>query len=179
MGPLALADAGLVRFFASRISIAPWVGFSVGATIVLVTATMSWQRTWIYENGTTLWTDTLRKNPNCWLAHNNLGVALADEGQVGRAIAEYQKALAIKPDYAEADKNLGVVFFRIGDTNQAITQYQKALKIDPNDAEVHNNLGMTFAQARDENDAIKEYQKAIDIQPANAEAHNNLGISLF
>ena len=39
--------------------------------------------------------------PDCWMAHNNLGVALAGRGQIDEAIAHYRKALEIKPDCAE------------------------------------------------------------------------------
>jgi tetratricopeptide (TPR) repeat protein len=39
-------------------------------------------------------------------AHFNLGVALADRGQVEEAIAHYQKALEIKPDFVDARRNL-------------------------------------------------------------------------
>ena len=76
-----------------------------------------------------------------WLAHNNLGAALAGRGQVDEAIAHYQKALEIKPDYAEAHNNLGAALAGRGQVDEAIAHYQKALEIKPDYAEAHNNLG--------------------------------------
>ena len=55
-----------------------------------------------------IWEDTVAKAPGNARAHNNLGVALADRGRIDEAIAQYQKALEIKPDYAEAHNNLGL-----------------------------------------------------------------------
>ena len=75
--------------------------------LVAVLAVLSWRQSRMYADIETLYRTTIDRNPDCWMAHNNLGNALADRGQVDEAIAHYQKALEIKPDYAEAHNNLG------------------------------------------------------------------------
>ena len=40
-------------------------------------------------------------------AHNNLGVALAQQGRMDEAIVQFDQALRLKPDYAQARANLG------------------------------------------------------------------------
>ena len=57
--------------------------------------------------------------------------ALLQKGRVDEAIAHYQKALQIKPDYAEAHYNLGIALQQKGRMDEAITHYQKALEIKP------------------------------------------------
>ena len=47
------------------------------------------------------------------------------------AIAQYQKALQIKPDNAEARNNLGNALLQKGRVDEALVQYQKALQIKP------------------------------------------------
>ena len=42
-------------------------------------------------------------------AHNNLGIALYQQGRAAEAIREFQEALRLKPDYADARRNLDVV----------------------------------------------------------------------
>jgi len=42
-------------------------------------------------------------------AHNGLGVAYARIGELPRAIEEWRKALAIRPDFADARENLSRV----------------------------------------------------------------------
>jgi Flp pilus assembly protein TadD len=101
----------------------------------------SWQRTRVFESEDAFWTATLAKNPDSWIAHNNLGNLLLHKAQLDEAIAQYQKALGIDPNNAEAHSNLGVALFQKGQLDQAVAQFQKALEIDPHYARVHSNLG--------------------------------------
>ena len=105
------------------------------------------------------------------IAHNNLGNALLQKGSVDEAIAHYQKALQIKPDYAEAHNNLGNALLQKGSVDEAIIHYQKALQIKPDYAEAHNNLGNALLQKGSVDEAIVHYQKALQINPDYAEAH--------
>ena len=45
-------------------------------------------------------------NPENYMAHNNLGVALARQGKIDMAIAQFQEALRLRPDGVEALDNL-------------------------------------------------------------------------
>jgi tetratricopeptide (TPR) repeat protein len=95
------------------------------------------------------------------------------------AISQYQMALQIKPDYAEAHYNLGNSFSQLGRMNQAVSQYQMALQIKPDYAEALVNLGNSFSQLGRMDQAILQYQKALQIKPDDAEAQRNLGTALL
>ena len=179
MGPLALAGAGLAQLWHVAVPGKRWVPASFCAGLLVLLGTLSWQRARIFRNEETLWTDTLAKNPDCWLARNNLGVAFFQMGRTTDAIAQYEKALQIKPGYAEADKNLGVAYFQTGQVDKAIEMYQDALKIDPRDAEAYNKRAMAYARKGQADKAIADCQKALEIRPGYVEAYNNLGIVLF
>ena len=111
-------------------------------------------------------------------AHNNLGGIYRDEGRTGEAIAQFQMALGINPDFAEAHNNLGVVFAQQGRKGEAITQYQKALAIKPDYAEARYNLGNALLRQGDAAEAISCYQKALAIKPDYMEVQNNLALVL-
>jgi tetratricopeptide (TPR) repeat protein len=179
MGPLALAGAGIVRLRDFPIPGRSWLSPALGAGVLLILAILSWLQVWVYQNQETLWRDTLARNPNFELGHNNLGIALRQRGQVDEAITEYQKAVALDPYYVDAHYNLGIALSLEGRLDEAVAEYQKAIKIDPGNALVHNNLAITFAQKGRLDEAIAEYQKALAINPDYAEGHNNLGMALL
>jgi tetratricopeptide (TPR) repeat protein len=180
LGPLILAAAGMTALPGLLRTRKPFLEPMVCATLLLVLGTLTWQQCGMYVDDETLWQATLRRNPDCWMAHNNLGFdLLTREGQVEEAIAHCRKALEIKPDYAEPHHNLGLAFFQQGRLDEAVSQYQQALEIKPDLTPAHFNLGIIFFQQGRLNEAITHYQKVLETKPNNAVAHNNLGLSFF
>ncbi len=106
------------------------------------------------------------------------GNSLLSQGHFDLAITQYQKALALWPDSADARCGLASALLQKGRRDEAIIQYQKTLEIDPDYAEAHLNLGACFLQKGRIDDAIAEYQKAIALNPASAIFHNALGNAL-
>ncbi|MCE0497749.1 MAG: tetratricopeptide repeat protein, partial [Methylacidiphilales bacterium] len=172
--PCAAGMARLVDFVFPKKS---WLQAGLCAGFLLVLGVLSWQRAWAYESIDKLWTDTIARNPTCWMANYNLGLILFQKGRGDEAIAHYQKALEINPNYAEAHNNLGNALFQKGQVDEAIGQYQKALEIDSNFSLACNNLGFALAQKGRVDEAIGQYQKALEIDPNNDDAYNNLGIA--
>jgi protein O-mannosyl-transferase len=131
-----------------------------------------------WRNSETLWTHTLACTTNNIIGHNNLGNELTRKGQVDEAIAHYQTALQIKPDYAEAHYNLAEALLKKGRMDEAIAHYEAALQTDPNYFEAHNNLGNAFMRTGRVDEAITHYRRALQINPDSAGTQVNLGNAL-
>jgi superkiller protein 3 len=69
-----------------------------------------------------------------------MGVTLQEQGKLDAAIVAYQRALEIKPVYAEAYYNMGNALQEQGKFDAAIAAYQRALEITPAYAEAYNNM---------------------------------------
>ena len=99
-------------------------------------------------------------------SHYNRGNALEDKGDYRAAIAEYRKALALRPNYTEAHYNLGTALHYKGDQNGAIAEYRKALDLKPDYAPAHYNLGWILADTGKKQEAALEFQQAYHLNPS-------------
>jgi tetratricopeptide (TPR) repeat protein len=147
--------------------------------LLLLLVFSTWRQTGVYHDLVSLYTATLVKNPGCWMAHYNLGIALNDRGKTDEAMAHYQRAIELRPSYAEAHYNLGRLLAQKGQLDDAVTHYEKALEINPADAEAQNNLGVTLFGIGRVDDAIAHYQGALKIRTDYAEASCNLANALL
>jgi len=152
-------------------------GLMIGVLGVLMVC--AWQQTAYWQNSETLWTHTLAYTTDNNVAELNLGSAFLKKGQLDEAIAHFQKALEIKPDYADAHNNLGKALLQNGQLDEAMAQFQKALDIKPDHAEAHNNLGAALLKKGGVDEAILHDQEALQIRPDFVEAHVNLGNALL
>ncbi|MEC7767177.1 MAG: tetratricopeptide repeat protein, partial [Pseudomonadota bacterium] len=119
-----------------------------------------------------------KKFPQSFLLWNLLGVANNAQSKLDEAIAAWNKALLIKPDFAEAHNNIGAAFLSQGKFDEASAAYDKALLIKPDYANAHYNLGITLQELDRLEEAVASYTKAIALKPDYTEAHYNLGNTL-
>ena len=107
-----------------------------------------------------------------------MGLALASQGRLDEAMAEYRAALKLKPDYVEAHNNLGYALASRGRFAEAIAHYRKALQTGAHYAMIHRNLADALAHQGQLDEAIAQYQRTLEIQPADVLACYNLGNAL-
>ena len=117
----------------------------------------------------------LKQFPNSIILHNILGATNSSLGRIETALVCYEKAIKIKPDYAEAYNNLGTTLQSKGDVDAAIESYRKAIEIKPVFAEAYNNIGTCFQKKGAYEEAIKNYRLALKKNPDYAEAYFNIG----
>jgi tetratricopeptide (TPR) repeat protein len=107
-------------------------------------------------------------------AHNGLGVALLEQGNLASAQAEFEQALRLDGRHVAARNNLGMVLEMQGRATEAITQFEEVLRIQPKNPEAHNNLGKTLAEQGQLSQAIGQFAEALRLKPEYPEARDNL-----
>ncbi|OBQ33400.1 MAG: hypothetical protein AN487_20465, partial [Anabaena sp. CRKS33] len=108
--------------------------------------------------------------------YTNRGLVRAELGDKPGAIDDYNQAIKINPNDAQAYNNRGNVRDDLGDKPGAIDDYNLAIKINPNLAQAYNNRGIVRNELGDKPGAIDDYNQAIKINPNYAKAYNNRGI---
>jgi tetratricopeptide (TPR) repeat protein len=175
-GIIALAVALVMRVAESLRTPAAVYGFA--AIVLPVLALLTWRQAGMYTDTETLWRRTLARNPDCWMAHCNLGFLLRNQGHIKEAMEHYHKAIQLNPNSFEALNDLGIALAAEGRFDEAIENFRKAIRINPNYAEERYNLGNALAAEGRFDEAIKNYRKAIQINPNYFEALNDLGNAL-
>jgi protein O-mannosyl-transferase len=157
----------------------PLIGRLTGIAVFLALSLCTWKQVHIYRDEETIWGDTLTKNPNAWLAHNNLGFLLRQAGRTEDALVHYEQALRIQPDSPEACNNVGAILLDLGRINEAMGYYDQALRLNPSRAEAYYNLGTALARLNKNEEAVSYFEKALQIKSDYFEAHNNFGNVLY
>ena len=140
---------------------------------------LTWRQSELYRDAMTLYQDTLEKNPDCWMAQNNLGIALESAGRPQPAIEYFQQALRLNPDFPDAHANLGNALFETGRLQESIEHLERALSLNPNHAAAHNNLGAILVQAGRPQEAVEHYKQALKLKPNSPEVYTNLGNLMY
>lgn len=115
---------------------------------------------------------SLLENPE---VYSNRGVAYHLAGQIDSAIAEYDKALSMNPDFAYAHSNLGIAYYALGHINRAVQEFIAAINLDPELVEVHYNLGVAYKSKGEFDTAVRELQWVHNADPDDADCHFQLG----
>ncbi len=174
---IAFLTATAVRGFA-RFASPAWCGPLIAAAVLLIFGSLSWRQSHMYRDIFALYDTTLARNPDSWVAHLNLGVALDDIGQPAEAVPHLQRALELKPGFPETLNSLGSALNRLGRPGDARPHLEEALRLQPRFASAHNNLGVSLIGLQQADAAFAAFQRALEIDPTFTSARVNYGWAL-
>lgn len=114
-------------------------------------------------------------NPQDHIFYNNRGIAYSEKGEHDLAIKDFDKAIELKSDYAEAYNNRGNVYDEKGDFDKAIADFNMAINIKSEYAEAYINRGVVYGKKYMFDESIINFNTAIKINQYHAGAYFNLG----
>ena len=189
-----------------------YIEVAVLIALVVLYGWASYERNLIWKDEMSLWTDVLKKSPHKARPHNLFGVALTNEGNYDKAIAEiatslsispnpiryvalgnvyrekglfdaaiaqYFKALSLKPDFHDVYVNIGNVYMKMGLLDRAMDEYRKTMQFNPTCLEAYINISAVYGLKRQYEDSLHYLSKALELDPDNPDAHYNLGVTYY
>jgi protein O-mannosyl-transferase len=158
-------------------------------------AALTWDQSRQYADAQTLYRTTISRNPECWLAYNNLGLILAASAgptfarssdpasarltpeatrAYEEAVGHFTEAARLKPDLWLAENNLARVLLALGRVDEASVAVTEALRLKPDDDDAHFNRGLILAKTGRPVEAISEMRESIRLSPDRAGLHTEL-----
>jgi tetratricopeptide (TPR) repeat protein len=113
------------------------------------------------------------------LHYSNEGVTFTEQNKLQKAIRYFNRALEMKPNYAEVLVNKGIALRRQGKLEEAMRYYNWALQINPVDVKAWSNKGIVLGRQGKLEEAMRCYDKALAIEPSYHKAWNNKGIAFY
>jgi superkiller protein 3 len=94
------------------------------------------------------------------------------------AIANFQRAIRVKPDYIPGHLALAYTYGLIPNYVQAEAEFKRVLELDPQDATARYNLAFVYLNEQRTNEAREIFQQILTADPNSAQAHFGLGSTL-
>lgn len=194
---LGLMQAGLWPAMADRWAYVPFIGLFIiiswgvydfgtkwqfrkfglsliAGALVSMLMILTWFQVRHWANSISLYQHATDVTVDNDVAHNNLGAALYQKGNIDESIIHFIEALRIMPGYAKAHTNLNTALASHINIDYAIVRMQELLRLYPNSPALYYNLGNLYRKKGELDNAISQYQKALTIQPNFIQALNNM-----
>ena len=104
------------------------------------------------------------------------GLRLAQRGILKEARDEFDKAIRLKPTYAEAFSARGNVRNRLMQNTLALEDFAEAIRLNPSYTEAYYNRANVYMDMGERDKAVQDYSQAIKLNPSHAEAFYNRGL---
>ena len=103
-----------------------------------------------------------------------------DLNRIDEAIAEYQAAIRLRPEYARPHTGLGNIYFDSGQYDKALTEFGARIRLSPDDAQLaYYYVGKVHHAKNNLNGAVKVYKRAIELDPKRGMFRTSLAACLL
>jgi tetratricopeptide (TPR) repeat protein len=144
-----------------------------GTAIIAILAILSWRQCGYWRDSVELFRHALQATGDNYVAHNNLGDALNEEGKIQEAIYHCSEAIRMRPDYYIAYNNRGTAYSKLGKYQLTIEDLNKAIALNPDSAEARNNRGIAYIKLGQNQLALEDLNEAIRLNSDYALSYYN------
>jgi tetratricopeptide (TPR) repeat protein len=131
-----------------------------------------------WKDTETLFGRALKLDPGNFVAHNMLGLALAEKGESEAALDHYRRSVHLNPNFADGLNNLGFELIRKGHLEEGTAWLEKVLEVNPGHLFAHGNLARAFQEKGEYEKAMEHVHYLLSRDQASPHAWNAAGLVL-
>ena len=150
------------------------LAIALPALLAVVLGILSWRQAHDYVSAEALYRATLARNPDAWLAHNNLALLLRGSGRSTQARPHLEAAVRLNPRVPEHHANLGRLELEAGNPDAALVSFDRALERNERLPDVHSDRGVALLRRGQVDEALAALARAQQLAPGHAQAQANL-----
>jgi protein O-mannosyl-transferase len=178
IGLFILVCWGVAELLQQRRVPATWM--TAASVVVLVGLGVTTHRQLGYwSDNASLWTHTLRVTHRNYVAEDNLGGLLQDQGLPEEAMEHFRAAAAIYPADPTSNMEIAMYAQRHGSMQEVVERYKKLISVtaDPKQrASMLSNQGIAYGALKDYEHAGESFQAAVNLDPSQDRAWMGLGV---
>ena len=141
------------------------------AAFLLFCCYLTFQRTKVWHDSITLYTDAIDKGYKAAIIYNNRGAVLSDSTRNEEALKDFTALVELKPKYPNGWRNKGLVQERLGQKEEAIKSFTEEIKYTPADTKNYMSRGTLLEGKNDFEGAVKDFTKIIELSPNTGEGY--------
>ena len=169
-----------IKFIPQKVSIA------IGAVFIVAFGIITFQRTKVWKNSGTLWTDALKTYPRAPYARTNRANYLSklalrpDQKQFADSIykvafEDCAVALSVRPNHAPAFEYRGLMYSDRQQFKEALADANELIRLKPNYRIGYDLRATCYYKLNEPEKALADYTKCVEIKPDDHRSINNLG----
>src|ERR1700676_10487 len=158
---------------------------SAAVLVLFILGCLTYRQLGYWHDDETLWRHALNVTEGNYMAHNNLAIALANQGRSEEAVVQFQAATALRKYPPDQILKLAFYELRVGHPQEAIEEadavlHSSADPVDPVELKVQSaawgEIGQAHLQSHQYDQAAECYQNALRLNPENGMALMGSGV---
>lgn len=149
----------------------------LGVAYLLLCSFMTFRQNDVWQDSDTLWSHVLKYYDKTPLPFRNRANFRRDQGKIDEALADYNRALALKPDAALYNSR-AKLYFNLKQYPEAMADYNQAIQLDSQKGEMFINRGAVFALTGRMQEALADFNKGLELDPNHSNGYKNRSLVL-
>lgn len=153
-----------------------------GSIAVLILFTMlfaysSFQRTKVWHDSISLWSDAIDKDESFPLPFNSRADAYFIEEEYEKAIPDFSSAIQLHYETSDVYYKRALAYYHIKKYDEAIKNFNDVIRLDANFPDVYYSRGLAHFNVGKLEEAVKDYTTAINSNPGSGKLYNDRGVT--